>query len=139
MSSRHHSASLGIVRVNKKEGKSRREQNLLEKISGIIPISLIPNNWNESLLISASNNPIFDIAAAACIHHLNHSPPISNPTCAKYPSLHSPALELSIAPVPASRGTKYDATTSPTAPKIALGNARLGSSTSPASALALSQ
>ena len=65
----------------------------------------------------------------------SQGPPILYPTLEKKPSVHSAADSDGSAPVPASSGM----TTSQTAPNTALGNVFLGSSTSPASVLALSQ
>ena len=69
----------------------------------------------------------------------SQGPPILYPTLEKKPSVHSAADSDGSAPVPASSGMRYAPTTSQTAPNTALGNVFLGSSTSPASVLALSQ
>jgi hypothetical protein len=44
----------------------------------------MPRIWNESLLISATNIPMFDvIAGVACVHHISSAPPRSFTASAK--------------------------------------------------------
>lgn len=63
------------------------------------------NHQVPYLLISASNMPTLDEAAANTSHHRSSGPPRANATSEKWPSRHSP-MSTGTAPVPIMRGMR---------------------------------
>ena len=81
----------------------------LENASGRNPRSDIPSSWYESVVISASNWPSCETAAATTIDQAKTGPPTRRATVAKKPSFHaSPSSPpgAPATPIPTKRGSK---------------------------------
>ena len=83
-------------------------RDLLPKNSSSIPRSAISKSWKESLFISATYIPIFNIAETPWIHYLKQTPPIILEIFEKFPSVHNSQLTGT---APIKRGKKYTRTT----------------------------